>query len=76
MRLVLLDFYGTDLWEDDIPALLEAIAVPIVIMRFGEPYAIGFPRMTIRSATNAFSDVNEVSPDSGPALAFTRVKGA
>ena len=30
-RLVLLDFYGTDLWEDDIPALLGGLTVPIVI---------------------------------------------
>jgi hypothetical protein len=30
-RLVLLDFYGTDLWEDDIPALLKGMTIPVVV---------------------------------------------
>jgi hypothetical protein len=56
-RLVLLDFYGTDLWEDDIPALLEAIAVPIVIDEVwrtigdwisADDYQIGYERIFSR----------------------------
>lgn len=53
-RLVLLDFYGTDLWEDDIPVLLEGIAVPTVIDEVwrtirdwvsADDYQIGYERI-------------------------------
>jgi hypothetical protein len=53
-RLVLLDFYGTDLCEDDIPLLLEGIAVPTIIDEVwrtvrdwisADDYQIGYDRL-------------------------------
>jgi hypothetical protein len=53
-RLVLLDFYGTNLWEDDIPVLLEGITIPIVIDEVwrtirdwisADDYQIGYERI-------------------------------
>jgi hypothetical protein len=56
-RLVLLDFYGTDLLEDDIPALLGGLTVPIVIDEVwrsvrdwisADDYQIGYERIFSR----------------------------
>src|ERR1700733_4814995 len=53
-KLVLLDFYGTDLWEDDIPVLLAGITIPGVIDEVwrtirdwisSDDYQIGYERI-------------------------------
>jgi hypothetical protein len=61
-RVTLLDFYGTDLWEDDIPPLLPKVTIPPNIDEIWmskrewtseDEFEIGYERLFIREAAQS-----------------------